>query len=211
MTALVGVLASGSAMALSSLEVKLAKQADDLFRQGKILEPADDNAYLRYRALQILNPDSVEAKSGLDAILVNEIEFARQSLGRSRISLAKQRLKHLQQLFPGSTLLREFESEFEAYVKKRKKPQPAKPKARVPDRTYLNESLLAQKDPAIVQQLTSIAQKVESSKESVLIYARTDADGRWIYAQMRKAVPDYRIRGDIRIGEPAIKLLPPLD
>jgi hypothetical protein len=57
-----------------------------------------------------------------------------------------------------------------------------------------------------------VAQRVRESDETVLILARTDAEGRWIYKVMRESVGEYRIRGDIRITrEPALVLQPPIE
>jgi hypothetical protein len=42
-----------------------------------------------------------------------------------------------------------------------------------------------------------------------MIIARTDVEGRWIYQKMRDAVPGYRVRGDIKLGNPPrVQLVP---
>lgn len=60
--------------------------------------------------------------------------------------------------------------------------------------------------------LEQLARRVSQSDESIMIYARNDAEGRWIYKTMKDAVGDYRIRGDIRISrQPALELLSPME
>jgi hypothetical protein len=76
----------------------------------------------------------------------------------------------------------------------------------------LDAKKLQAKDPQLTTQLTGVANKAKQTDQFVLIIARTDADGRWIYQQLRNAVPGYLVRGDIRIGSPArVKLVSALD
>ncbi len=64
----------------------------------------------------------------------------------------------------------------------------------------------------IKNQLAALASRVQESKEYVLIYARNDAEGRWVYQQMREASEDYRLRGNIkRHKKPRIVLDAPLE
>lgn len=187
-------------------------RAEALFSQGKLLFPEDDNAYIRYRAVQIFEPDNIDAKSGLDAILVNQINLGREALERSRLSVAKTHLKQLRSLFPSNSMLDQFERDIQQ-TRKALRVKTSK-KALTPvrdDRVYLDERAIKEESPQLIEQLHAIAETLVLTQESVLIFARSDRSGRWIYKQMRDAVPDYRIRGDIRIGRPAIKKLPPLD
>jgi hypothetical protein len=60
--------------------------------------------------------------------------------------------------------------------------------------------------------LTGVAHKAKQTDQFVLIIARNDTEGRWVYQQLRNAVPGYLVRGDIRIGSPArVKLVKTLD
>jgi hypothetical protein len=71
---------------------------------------------------------------------------------------------------------------------------------------------LSARNENIKNQLKALANRVQESKEFVLIYARNDAEGRWIYQQMRKASEDYRLRGNIkRHKKPRLVLAAPLD
>ncbi len=65
---------------------------------------------------------------------------------------------------------------------------------------------------SLVDYLQAIARQVRFTRESVLIVARGDGEGRWIYQRMREAVKGYRLRGDILIeSAPKLVLQAPLD
>lgn len=51
-----------------------------------------------------------------------------------------------------------------------------------------------------IEYLAVIAQKAFEANSRLLIVARNDAEGRWLYKQMRQAVDGYRLRGNIQIG-----------
>ena len=89
---------------------------------------------------------------------------------------------------------------------------PAKPYQAGAGEQMLDGALLKAKSPTIIAQLQDVAQKAKRSGDFVLIIASNDADGRWIYQQLRSAVPGFLVRGDIKIGQPArVKLVKSLD
>jgi hypothetical protein len=121
-------------------------------------------------------------------------------------------LRLADQLFPGAELLQPLRAELQQRVKAAtaaaETPAPTDGRERVP----LPAQPLADKTDEVTQLLVQLAQRVRQSDESIMIYARSDAEGRWIYKTMKDAVGDYRIRGDIRIAQqPAIDLLSPLE
>jgi len=76
----------------------------------------------------------------------------------------------------------------------------------------LDKTALSNRDRVMVAQLQSLGLRVKDTREYVLIHARSDAEGRWIYQQMRNASKGYRLRGDIRRSKtPKVILQPPLD
>lgn len=204
----------------NSLSRRLLNKAEELYDSGHFLSPAEDNAYIRFQALKMLEPSSEEAQAGLDAILIHEASLVKDMLAASKYSAAGRRIRELEQFFPEAATLSKLRVNLaQARERAKRKAQAlaaassrkksASSAARAPDRMYLDVAGLDQQAPALIQQLESLAIKVSKSHQGVLIYARSDAEGRWIYQQMRKATPNYRIRGDIRIGKPAIKLLSP--
>lgn len=54
---------------------------------------------------------------------------------------------------------------------------------------------------AVMLRLTEIAVKAMRASSRITIVARTDAEGRWVYQQMREVLPEYRLRGNIVQGQ----------
>ncbi|HMY39697.1 MAG TPA: hypothetical protein PK011_10250, partial [Marinagarivorans sp.] len=67
---------------------------------------------------------------------------------------------------------------------------------------------LSAKSPAVETTLRNLAKRVAVSNELLIINARSDAEGRWIYKTMKDAA-GARLRGDIKISStPSIQLHP---
>lgn len=195
-----------------TLAERLLERAETQFSAGNMFEPESLNAYDLYRAVQSIEPENKSAEAGLQAILLAETERARQSLAKSRTTEARAILGRLQERFSPSPMLARLSNEIQRSSRPRKNAAVAKAqREQALEQIRLDEAALKSKDEELVAQLQSIAVRLQGSDEGVLIYARSDAQGRWIYQQMRKAVPEYRIRGDLRIGPPRVKILPPFE
>jgi len=187
----------------------MLQRADAALAQGKIFSPDDNNAYLFYRAARALDATNKRAEAGLNNILLRESADFRSELKAERISAASRRLKQLRNRFAGNPLLVELEKELRAHPVKVSPPQPVLEPGE--NAVVINAQLLKKRSPKLIASLRDIATGLKQSHQAILIFAHSDADARWVYQVMRDAVPDYRIRGDIRIGPPKIRFLPPLD
>lgn len=190
----------------------LLSDAESAMSQGRYSLPVHDNAHDRFRAVQLLDPGNKQALAGLHSILLVYVDRVQQSLGAGRLHAAAADLRQAEQLFPGAELLQPLRAE----LARRAKAVEAVTQAPIPadgrERIALPPQRLAEKGEEIKQLLVTLAQRVRQSDESIMIYARSDAEGRWIYKTMKDAVDDYRIRGDIRINrQPAVELLSPLE
>lgn len=191
---------------------RLLSEADFAMSQSRFSLPVHDNAHDRFRAVLLLDPGNKRAQAGLHGILLVYADRIQQSLGAGRFQAAAADLRLADQLFPGAELLQPLRAELQQRVKAAtaaaETPAPTDGRERVP----LPAQPLADKTDEVTQLLVQLAQRVRQSDESIMIYARSDAEGRWIYKTMKDAVGDYRIRGDIRIAQqPAIDLLSPLE
>lgn len=190
----------------------LLGDAESAMSQGRFSLPAHDNAHDRFRAVQLLDPGNKQALAGLHTILLVYVDRIQQSLGAGRLHAAAADLRQVDQLFPGAELLQPLRAELarrsKAVETTAKAPMPADGRERI----ALPAQPLTNKTGEVTQLLVQLAHRVRQSDESIMIYARSDAEGRWIYKTMKDAVGDYRIRGDIRINQqPAIELLSPLE
>ena len=188
---------------------RFVEKAEAFFATGKNISPDDLNAYNFFKAAQILEPNHLGAKTGLDAILIAELSAVKDLLAQGKRSAARRWLKKIDALYQDNELVAAL---FEKLDKVAQPPPKINKKAPEDEKWIpLDEAALAEKSEAIVNQLSSLARELSETNEGVMIYARSDAQARWVYQQMRKAVPNHRIRGDLRIGKPAIKLLKPFD
>jgi hypothetical protein len=193
----------------AALIAELLTAGDRALSADRLLLPLEDNAYDRFRAVLLLEPDNPVARSGLQAIVLRYLDMARTAAARSEYRQALSHISMADQIEPGSPLVEELEDS----IREQQARQRAHRAVVESDAEHLlDPELLRQRADEIVELLGEIARKVRASEESILIVARNDAEGRWIYQQMREAVPDYLVRGDITIGpRPRIQRLPPLE
>lgn len=191
---------------------RLLDQAEEAVADNRLTLPLHDNAYDRYAAVRILEPDNARAKAGLDSILLSYAELTRAALRKGRLNDARQLLDRAESFYGGNPLLKDIEKDIQqAEALARQRAQRLQQQAADSDEFILPAQELSRKSPAVIDLLARVAERLRETDESILIRARTDAEGRWIYKQMSEAVPGYRIRGDIRVSStPKLQLLPPL-
>lgn len=186
----------------------LLSEADWALSQGKLLNPINDNAHDRYRSVLLMDPKNEHALLGLQTIAKRYLDQAHDAARKGRMNDAQIMIKYARTIDDSE----EVQQAAESMRKQVANIEPPKPFKVGDGETVLDPKMIKSKDPQITTQLVGVAQKAKQNDEFVLIVAGTDADGRWIYQQLRNAVPGYLVRGDIRIGQPArVKLVKSLD
>ena len=174
--------------------------------RDQLLTPTNDNAYDFFRAALKLDPNSTRAKGGLQGIVMRYVDLARQAAARGNYSQATAMLNNARIVDPTNLLIKEVST---ALTEQIKSAPPVEPYRGGANEFLLDASLLGKDDPVILARLSEIAQKLKATNSLAMIIARTDVEGRWIYQKMRDAVPDYRVRGDIKLGSPPrVQLVP---
>lgn len=187
------------------LEQWLAR-ADKALADDRLLTPADDNAYERYQAVLYLDPNNDRARTGLQAIVLRYLDLARSAARRGALTQAREMLDRAEVVEPGNPLVEEMEAEL---AQARARWRESGPLAESGDSYLLDPRRLSEKAPELAQELHQLAARLPETEDFVLIVARTDAEARWIYRQLREAVPDYRVRGNVQLGSPpSIRFLP---
>ncbi len=196
----------------NTMEQRFLNKAEEAFRKGRLTMPTHDNAYDLFHSVLLINPDNQTARSGLQAILIRFGELVRGAMASRNFGAANALLKQAQTFYPGNALLLDLQKEVRSLQKQYHHAVLKQPT----DDLTLQEfeipgDLLSTDKEQLLPFINSIAQRVKATGESVMIYARTDAEGRWIYRKMKQSVPGYRVRGDIRLSKkPRIAVLPPL-
>lgn len=192
-------------------EVKrLLNEAEKALAANRLTIPKGNNAFDLYRQVINLDPANVQAKSGLQMIPLRYVEMSRTAAAKGSISKAKTWLRRALSIdpdnAPAKTMLNNLQKVNVPAAVKTNPEQSAKN-----DNLFLiDPQALKAKDDSLQPYLQLIAQKAKMDGLLAIISAPTDADGRWIYLQMKKALPGFRLRGDIRRGrQPQVKLESP--
>lgn len=189
----------------------LLSEADYCLSQNKLLNPIADNAHDRYRSVLLMDPANERAKLGLQTIALRYVEQARTAAKRGNLSEAQMLIRYARGI-DNNPVVQDAAETLRKQIATMPPPAPAKPYQAGEGEVVLDAKMLQAKDPQITTQLTGVAQKAKQTDQFVLIIARSDAEGRWIYQQLRNAVPGYLVRGDIKMGSPArVKLVTSLD
>jgi hypothetical protein len=186
----------------------LLSEADYCLSQNKLLNPIADNAHDRYRSVLLLDPQNERAKLGLQTIALRFVEQARTAAKRGNISEAQTLIRYARGIDNNPVV----QDAAETLRKQVVSMPPAKAYQAGEGEVVLDAKMVQAKDPQVINQLKGVAQKAKDTDQFVLIIARNDPEGRWIYQQLRNAVPGYLVRGDIKLGSPArVKLVKSLD
>ncbi|WP_157209823.1 hypothetical protein [Marinimicrobium agarilyticum] len=184
------------------------EQADRALANDRLLSPLADNAHDRYRAVLLYDADNTRAITGLQAIALRYLDLARSAAARSALTQARGYLELAETVDPGNPLVEELRQSLQTQRERMVSAEAMVEKGRT---ISLDPTLLSQRADSLVADLHSLAQRVKESGKFVLIVTRTDAEGRWVYQQMRDGVSDYVLRGDIKLGSPPrIELQSPL-
>ncbi len=188
----------GEAERKQKLIKKLLVQAEYALVQDQLTVPAEDNAVDRFRAVLLMDTDNAQAISGLQQVVVRYVELAREALAHSQPDLAATYAARASQIQSDNGLLQELDVDIARSL--------ARAAATTSNSSYsLSVTALNQRDASAIPVLEQLALRVKDSGERLLITARDDAEGRWLYQQLRQAAEGYRIRGDIRLGaQPSI-------
>ena len=129
--------------------------------------------------------------------------LTRSAIAAGRWSSAETFIARANSVKPGNLLI----DELQRQIVEAKRLQQAAPSD---DEVLLSaQDLTDSKAPS--KAIQGVAERVLRTQEALLIVARTDREGRWLYQQIKKSAGGYRVRGDIRLGEvPKIVFLPPL-
>jgi hypothetical protein len=173
----------------------LLVSAQRAFNKDHLMAPLPGSAFSLYQQVLVLDEVNAEAHWGMHQVTARYMELAEQAFvvgNRSKATLMLERALAI--------------AAKPADVERLKAKYPPRPAAEN-EFPFVVRDLSARNDRAVVF-LTELAEKARALQSRITIVARTDAEGRWIYQQMREAVVGYRLRGNIEVGSmPRIVLI----
>jgi hypothetical protein len=170
-------------------------EASLAFEDGRLLFPADDNAYDRYLEVLSVEPDNAVALQGVEGIVGRYVSMAIRAIEVGQFADAEEYLFRAASIRPEAPTI----AESRAFLENER--------AFKRDYFALDPEALSEQSLEIMSQLGSIGEYVKNQDATFLITARNDAEARWIYQIMREAVGGYRLRGNIAYGnQPTIQV-----
>jgi hypothetical protein len=180
----------------------LMMRAEEAYQKNNLMMPLNDNAFDRYQAVLLLRPGHKGAIAGLQKIAQRYCSLAQKALtqrdgdrSREMLARARQAYQHHECIGPLAGKIRKLP----VSVVSKSKNTYVKPDLSGND-FKLPKADLSHRNQNIKQLLSEIAQQAKLRGMAFLIVARDDKEGRWIYNEMRKSVPGYRLRGNIERG-----------
>jgi hypothetical protein len=173
----------------------LLLMAEQALSDDRLMQPSSDNAYDWYQQVLALDGANAKAHNGMRQITVRYVELAQRYYDQGMYVRAHQMLD-------GAGRVSASPGVVEALKRQYKLPPPKD------NEFYLSVNALAERGESIGDELMEITHRAVEAQSRLLIVARNDEEGRWIYRQMRSFTQDYRLRGNIQLGErPKIVLL----
>jgi hypothetical protein len=181
-------------------------RAEAAMEQGMLTEPAGASAYDFYLNVRHFDPDNRRAASGIQSIVLQLVDQAREALRSRAFGRVNSLLNTAEQLAPDNPLSAELRKQL---AREQSHAQENSAQVDMPgaETVSLPAAELSAKSAQVISLLQATAERIRQGGLRVIIVARNDAEGRWIYGQLREAVPEYRVRGDIKLGSPPKLLL----
>lgn len=170
---------------------KLLDVAEIHLERKRLTTPPGNNALEVYEQIGRIDPGSVEVMRGKERIVELYLGNAEQNLARGDVEWAReylQRARSVDRDHPGITPIAHRVELFAAARKKRFR---------------LDAELLRERHESVGFELEKIGVEAKASNALVRIFARSDAEGRWMYEQLNMASGSNRLRAQIEIRSPA--------
>jgi hypothetical protein len=174
----------------------LLEQGDRALAAGRLLTPIDECAYDYYRQALVAAPNHPAALHGLERVADRYIGMAEQAAERGQFDTAKTMLKHARYVDPDRPGIAEVEATIELRSNAKRR------------HVAIDAAQLSEREAGLAEELKTLGAQAKAQDAWVIIRARNDAEGRWIYQQLAAASGEKRIRAELTIGAPpAVDLL----
>lgn len=165
-------------------------------RTDRLMTPPEDSAFHYFSRVLALDPDNQIAKDGMRDIAGRYLQLADLAGRQGQFSNAENFMRRAEQVDNNHPNLDQTRRRLQTE------------RERTHSVTTLNTREVIARQASVTAQLQELARIVLDNNAFVLITAPNDEIGRWMYAQIQDALGDYRVRGDIEIGEqPSVRLV----
>jgi hypothetical protein len=168
----------------------LLEAAAAAFEKDRLLTPPDDNAVEYLHRLAELDPTNADAATLRDRIVERHLEAATLDAERGYFHRARAMLDRARIVQPDHPAITQVTEVVETLAQARR--------IRIP----LDRAAVSGHTEQASARLRNIGARAKLPNTRVTIVARSDAEGRWMYQQMRQAPGERRIIAELTIGSP---------
>ena len=174
---------------------RLLTLGDAALKAGRLLTPPGDCAYDDYHAALEVAPNHPAALAGLDRIVDRYVAMANDAIQRGRYPRAKNLLERARFINPNHEGIATAEAQIKTFEGSDHR------------RVALDGASLGARNAELAASLAKLGVEAKADNAWVVITARTDEEGRWIYQQLRQAPGERRIHAELVIGAaPSIEI-----
>lgn len=164
---------------------EMLANAQQALAEDRLKAPFYDNAYSWYQQVLAIDELNEEAHQGMRLITDRYLQLAEQAYSSGRIHLAQQLLNGAESIAAPPSIIEPLRERYSQHAGS--------------NEVYLPVKALSARNQDIQTLLAELAGQL-TPQQRLLIVARNDSEGRWIYQQMRQSVSDFRLRGNIELG-----------
>jgi len=152
----------------------LLDQATVAFAEDRLTTPVDDNAYLLYVTVLSIDPENEIAHQGISNIVERYLAWAIDNVYRGHYRAARDYLTRAKSVDERHPNIGAVENLIRSHQQRQVETYP------------LDSALVSQRSPALSAELQRISKRINTKNAEILIEARSDANGRWIYQQLNQ-------------------------
>lgn len=157
-----------------------------------LTEPREGSAADYFGQVLDVAPDNAIALDGMRRLVARYVSLAEQAYGNGARAAAEGYLRKAEPYAIPADGLAQLRQRWANTQAVRAKPD---------NEFLLDVAALDARGEDITWRLTEIAVKAMRAESRITIVSRSDAEGRWIYQQMREVLAEYRLRGNIVQGQ----------
>ncbi len=168
----------------------LLDEGDRALKDNRLLTPIDNCAYDYYREALQVAPNHPAALHGLERVAERYVAWSEKAMEQGRFDTARAMLKRARIVDPGLDSIAAAQAQIEMRSSAKRQ------------HTALDTQQLAARSHELAIRLKTLGAQAKASDAWVVIHARNDAEGRWIYQQMADSPGDRRIRAELTLDAP---------
>ena len=175
---------------------RLLREAEEAFSDDRLTTPVEDNAWYRYLRVLVLDPHNQAAQEGISDIVEKYLDWAIQDIDAGYLRKAHNYLNKVRVIDATHPNLPAVEKRLSEEESTRQQI------------INLSRFDLDNHATSLATKLFRLGAQIQKNNARVVIVARNDAEGRWIYQQLNRAEDGPRIRARIQLDTiPSLRII----